>query len=233
MEYNIYCDESCHLPNDKEPVMVLGAIWCPKAEARRIAENVRAIKVRHGLPPFFEIKWSKVYTGKEKLYLDLINYFFNEKDLHFRGLIAEKTGLNHEKYNQSHDDWYFKMYYQLLSILFLLENAYYIYLDIKDTRSLEKVQRLHQIICNSQHDFDRNIIKRIQLVRSHEMEQIQIADIIIGAIGYLNRNKSTSNAKNNIVKEIKILSGLDLISKTDKTEQKFNLFHWKPIPGDR
>jgi len=30
--YNIYCDESCHLENDGEKVMVLGAIWCPRAE---------------------------------------------------------------------------------------------------------------------------------------------------------------------------------------------------------
>ena len=25
--YNIYCDESCHLENDCEKAMVLGAIW--------------------------------------------------------------------------------------------------------------------------------------------------------------------------------------------------------------
>jgi hypothetical protein len=25
--YNIYCDESCHLENDKQEVMVLGAVW--------------------------------------------------------------------------------------------------------------------------------------------------------------------------------------------------------------
>jgi len=24
--YNIYCDESCHLEHDRQPVMVLGAI---------------------------------------------------------------------------------------------------------------------------------------------------------------------------------------------------------------
>lgn len=25
--YNIYCDESCHLENDREPVMLVGAVW--------------------------------------------------------------------------------------------------------------------------------------------------------------------------------------------------------------
>lgn len=27
--YNLYCDESCHLENDGQKAMVLGAVWCP------------------------------------------------------------------------------------------------------------------------------------------------------------------------------------------------------------
>lgn len=26
---NVYCDESCHLGNDHQKVMVLGAVWYP------------------------------------------------------------------------------------------------------------------------------------------------------------------------------------------------------------
>ncbi|MBL7191967.1 DUF3800 domain-containing protein, partial [bacterium] len=74
MEYNIYCDESCQLPNDHQPVMVLGAVWCPKDKAREIAENIRGIKVKHNLLPFFEIKWTKVSPGKADFYLELIDY---------------------------------------------------------------------------------------------------------------------------------------------------------------
>lgn len=28
--YSFYCDESCHLENDGNDVMLLGAIWCPQ-----------------------------------------------------------------------------------------------------------------------------------------------------------------------------------------------------------
>jgi len=28
--FNVYCDESCHLENDKQKVMVLGAVWSPR-----------------------------------------------------------------------------------------------------------------------------------------------------------------------------------------------------------
>jgi len=30
-EFNVYCDEPCHLENDRQPVMLLGAILCPKS----------------------------------------------------------------------------------------------------------------------------------------------------------------------------------------------------------
>jgi len=30
--YNVYCDESCHLLGDEQEVMVLGAVWCPVGE---------------------------------------------------------------------------------------------------------------------------------------------------------------------------------------------------------
>ncbi len=47
--FNIYCDESCHLENDRQKAMVLGAVWCPTEKAREIAEQLREIKKRHGM----------------------------------------------------------------------------------------------------------------------------------------------------------------------------------------
>lgn len=35
--FNLYCDESCHLENDHQKVMVLGAVWCPLEKAGEIA----------------------------------------------------------------------------------------------------------------------------------------------------------------------------------------------------
>ncbi|HBL11899.1 MAG TPA: DUF3800 domain-containing protein, partial [Cyanobacteria bacterium UBA11162] len=42
--FNVYCDESCHLENDHQLVMVLGAIWCPLDKVQEIAIRLREIK---------------------------------------------------------------------------------------------------------------------------------------------------------------------------------------------
>ena len=48
---NIYCDESCHLQNDKEPVMVIGAVYCPIEKKEEIFERLYSFKVKHNLIP--------------------------------------------------------------------------------------------------------------------------------------------------------------------------------------
>ncbi len=37
---NISCDESCHLENDNQKVMILGAVWCPFEKKDEIFERL-------------------------------------------------------------------------------------------------------------------------------------------------------------------------------------------------
>ncbi|MBE3046835.1 DUF3800 domain-containing protein, partial [Candidatus Bathyarchaeota archaeon] len=71
-EINVYCDESCHLENDGQSVMVLGSIWCPKSSARTINQQIRTIKKAYGLNERMEIKWTKVSPTGLDLYKSLI-----------------------------------------------------------------------------------------------------------------------------------------------------------------
>lgn len=226
--YNIYCDESCHLENDHQQVMVLGAVWCPTEKVRDICKEIRAIKAEHQLSPKFEIKWTKVSIAKIDFYTHLINYFFDNDDLHFRGLvIPDKSLLDHEVYNQNHDSWYYKMYFDLLKIIITPDDCFFIYLDIKDTHGAKKIRKLHDVLCNNQLDFERAIIQRLQLVRSHEIEILQLTDLLIGAIGYLNRGLKSNEGKTRLIDLIKEKSGYSLTKTTLVSEEKFNLFVWK------
>lgn len=228
MTYNIYCDESCHLENDKEKAMTIGGVWCPENKKDEIFKRIREIKQEHGLSSQFEIKWNKVSLGQLSFYMDIVNYFFDNSDLHFRVIVVpNKQELDHERFHQSHDDFYYKLYFDMLKTIFDPDCRYNIYLDIKDTRSQKKVDKLHEVLCNNHYDFKRELIKKVQQVRSHEVELIALADLLIGAISYLHRGITTSEAKLQLIERIKTRSGYNLTSSTLFRESKFNVFVWK------
>jgi hypothetical protein len=224
---NVYCDESCHLENDHIPVMVLGAVWCYADKSRSISEALRRVKMRHGIKPEFEIKWTKVSPSKIDFYQDLINLFFDNDDLHFRALIVpDKSKLVHEAFGQTHDAWYYKMYFDMLKVILDPEAHYRVYLDIKDTRGGAKAAKLREVLCNNFYDFSREIIERIQLVHSREVEILQLADLLIGGVAYANRGLGGSSAKVNLVQLMRSRSGYSLTRTTLLRESKVNLFRW-------
>lgn len=230
--YNIYCDESGHIENDNLQVMVLGGVWCSLEKTRKITVRVKEIKVRHGLAKDFEVKWTKISPSKISLYMDLVDYFFDTDDLHFRAVvIPDKSLLRHSEYGQTHDDWYYKMYFEMLKLIIDPTSRYRIYLDIKDTRGGSKVEKLHEVLANAQYDFSRQIIERIQIVRSQEVQVLQIADLLIGAVSYANRELSTSSAKLDLIARIKERSGYSLKRSTLLKESKFNLLRWRASEG--
>ena len=230
-EYNFYCDESLHLPNDGSKVRLLGGVWCPKNKCRQINEMIRELKRAHNIN--HEMKWVKLSQSKKEAYLDLIKLFFDCDDLHFRVLIVDnKDALRHDIYRQSHDDWYYKMYFRMLKTILDPVDIYNIYLDIKDTKSKTKIIKLREVLQNSHYDFSNRMIKNLQVIRSDEVEIMQIVDILIGAMGYVSRGLSKVTAKNEIIDYIRKQSGYSLTKNTLYRESKFNIFHLKLEEAD-
>jgi len=227
MKINIYCDESGHLERDQVPIMVLGALWCEKEKAHEIAKRLREIKAQHRLPPGFESKWTKISPARKDFYLALLDYFFDDDDIHFRAVVIDKTQLDHPRFGQDHDTRYYKMYFELLRFLIDPQAEHYIYLDIKDTRGGAKIAKLQEVLSNDAYDFDRQIIKPIQQVRSNQVEQVQLADLLGGAISYANRGLAGNSAKVAFVERLRERSGHILTKSTLLREQKVNIFVWK------
>lgn len=228
MEYCIYCDESCHLEHDKIKPMVLGGIWCPYSEKDKIFNRLKDIKIKHGLKPTCELKWNAVSPSKKEYYQDVVDYFFDNTDLHFRALIVpDKTALRHDEFNQTHDSFYYKMYFDLLKTILDPRCAYDIYIDIKDTQGQKKINKLQTYLCSNTYDFDKKVVRKIQQVRSHEVELIQLADFLIGSICYVHRGLQTSETKLELIEQIKKRSGYSLLRTTLYKEDKMNIFVWK------
>lgn len=231
--YNVYCDESCHLEKDGTKAMSLGAVWCPKGKVPEINKRIQEIKEKHGIRKSAEVKWTKASPGNMQLYLDVVDYFFDDDDVHFRGLVVpDKSILDHGRFAQTHDEWYYKMYFEMLKIIFSPIASYYVYIDIKDTHSTENARKLNDVCANNAYDFNHDIIKRVQPIRSEEVQLMQLVDILTGALAY-RHNHNTSEEKLNatkvaIVNRISKRSGYTLMKNTLFREEKFNFLIWEP-----
>jgi hypothetical protein len=226
--FNIYCDESCHLENDHQSVMALGAIWCPRSEVHRLSTALQDIKAHHHA--IGELKWIKVSESRLNFYLALVQWFISEPSLHFRGLVVlHKERLDHTVFNKgSHDDFYYKMYFSLLSKILNPDQCYNIYLDIKDTRSRLKIKKLKDVLCFDKYDFISQMIGHVQNIRSHESQLLQICDFILGALSYHHRGLSRNHAKVEVIKHLEKGLGLNMKYSTPLWESKFNLFLFTP-----
>jgi hypothetical protein len=252
MNYNIYCDESCHIENDGVSVMVLGAVTCRRNQLVRISNDLRQLKSDYGLltpdkrqrnrSQQFEIKWTKVSPAKIQFYSDCIRYFFQESALSFRSVVIEKRLIDHAKWsrdhgtNQTHDDWYYKMFFRLIEPMIDPQSNYRIYLDIKDTRSESNRKELERVLRSATRDRINEIISRVQQIRSYESEIMQMTDLLMGALGYHHRcrlehgaiDNLTSPAKQELIRLIQELSRQTLDKTSWMKEPKFNLLIWHP-----
>lgn len=226
MDYSIYCDETCHLEHDNIKQMALGAVWCPSEKRADIFKQLRELKVKHGLKHTCELKWNAVSPSKIDYYLDVVDYFFANQDLHFRAVvIPDKSNINLQ--GTSHDSLYYKLYFDLLKTIIDPKASYEVYLDIKDTRGQKKVNRLKAHLNESLYDFDRDVVKKIQQVRSHEVELVELSDFLVGAVCYANRGLTGSQAKLAVIAKIREKSGYNLLQSTLYKEDKVNIYIWK------
>lgn len=121
------------------------------------------------------------------------------------------------------------MYFLMLRhILNEPNHRYNIYLDIKDTNGGPKMRKLLEYLANEVKDSNRQRIKCVQQIRSHESELLQIADILVGSLTYANRGLSSSTAKTDILDRLYERLGEQALTRTsDFSATKFNILLWQ------
>jgi hypothetical protein len=214
--FNFYCDESTHLQNDGMPYMIIAYVSTPYNQLKQHKDHLKLLKAEHKFKG--EIKWSNVSAGQYPFYADLIDYFFST-ELAFRSVIVRKAQINESKEGFTFNDFYFKMYYQLLHHKINLEYNYNIYLDIKDTVSHKKLGKLKEIL-----KYNASI-RNFQFIHSYESSLMQLTDLIMGAINYKLRGENKVIAKNRLIEKIETNCKTPITKSTPKNEDKFNLFH--------
>lgn len=228
--YNIYCDESCHLKNDRMTVMCLGYTKIEYNDYLLLKNKIKAIKLKHNAPT--ELKWNTLSWSRFDLYKDLIDFFF-ESPIEFRCiLIKNKQKLDHDQYNEGDsDNFYYKSIYYLLNNPYTNPaiNLYRTYLDIKDTRGKSRLKKIEEVLHNKYHGKSPFIY--FQHIRSQENEFIQFTDFFIGAICYKARGEyskpDASKVKKEVIEYLEMKSGYNISEGTEPWEAKFNIFDFQ------
>lgn len=228
---NIYSDESRHLKG-QGPNMIIGGIWCRSDHVQAVSDKVALIKHKHGIPVRREIKWTKVSNSKLAYYQDLVRLFFEDDHLYFRAIVIPVENLHHEAFEQSPEDFYYKMQYVMLTnIVRKREASFKIYLDYKDTWSYARSQKLANYLSNKMEFSSRDFAA--QPVRSYESSLLQLADLFIGAVGAKNNSLPIGQAKTALIQAIQDQAFQNLDVQTPYGVDKFNVFKWHPQELDK
>lgn len=213
--FNFYCDESTHLQHDGKPYMLIAYVSSAYNQLKQHKAHLKMLKAKHKVKG--EIKWSGVSASQYHYYADIIDYFFSN-DLNFRAVIVDKSQIDENRPEFTYNDFYFRMYYQLLHHKINLAYNYNIYFDIKDTISHKKLTRLKEIL-----QWNASI-RSFQFIRSHESSLMQLTDLIMGAVNYKLRGETSMVAKNKLIEKIESHCKVPITQSTAKNADKFNLF---------
>lgn len=228
MTYNLFVDESCHLENDRIPVMCIGYIKVPVIKYEVLRKEFTSLKNRTHTPS--EVKWNKFSKSRLHLYKELVDFFF-DSPIDFRCvLIKHKDRLKYEDLKRGeHNNFYYKMTYYLLRPNPPGVN-YRVFMDIKDTRGKEKLKKIEEIFTNY-HKGESPYI-HFQHLRSHDNVFFQLTDLFIGAITYKTRGlfevKNPNSAKLEFINYLESKAGYSLNESSPLWETKFNIFDFQP-----
>jgi hypothetical protein len=222
MNFEVYCDESgleALTRKDAHNFTAIGGIWMPSEFRDSFKSSMLAIKEKYGVKG--ELKWNKVSPSFNDLYLEIIDYFFNQPELRFRVILIESKTVDNFRFNEMDAELgFYKFYYQLLHHWIFDFNTYDVFIDFKVNRNKGRVNVLKKVLHASNLTSD---INQVQALHSHQSLGIQLADILTGMVAAKFNKEITSNAKKSLIDlaETKLCKQ---IASTPKWVEKFNVF---------
>lgn len=233
MNIEVYCDESrqelfAEAGADQPGFTVIGSLWIKAEKRTRYNEEINRLREMHEFR--HEFKWTKITPKKKELFLDLIRLFFSEseEDMRFRCIVLPAKDLNAVEFCEGDKElMFYKFYYQVLHHWILDGNTYRVYVDLKTNRVHNRLRILRECLEKA------NLLARIELVQalpSHEVNLLQLADVLTGTVSAKFNGGNESTAKQAVLSEIESHL-LHPIAATSRGTKKFNVFHFHPGGG--
>jgi hypothetical protein len=230
MIYEVYCDESRQqLFTDSALTdgryVLIGGLWIRADDRQHLKSRVGELRDRHDVHS--ELKWRKVSPSGHALYCDLVRLFFEEA-MQFRCIVLPAEQLDCAAFHEADQElMFYKFYYQLLYHWMVEPHTYRIFIDLKTNRVHGRVATLAKVLQNAR----PGSTVSVQALPSDELDLLQLADVLTGAVGYRFHGLETSTGKLAVVHEIERQLG-HRIMPTSKAVRKFNVFRFHPSSSE-
>lgn len=232
MRFEIYCDESQQdlfarsAERNAGQRVVLGGVWI-EADARiRLKTAIKELRLKHRL--YGEFKWTRVSPSREAFYTDLVDLFFSTDASRFRAVVLTANELDAVQFHGGDAElMFYKFYYLLIHKWILDGKTYRIFLDTKTNRVGGRLKKLNEILESAN---PLSAIEQVQALPSQEVDLLQLADVLIGAVSYRLHDRQTSPSKLRVVERIEQRIA-HRIRCTGFSETKFNIFCWRSGGG--
>jgi len=184
---HIYCDES---RQTADRYMVIGGVILTREMEEQFVQTMSLYRMGNNMHA--ELKWSKVSDQKLREYQSLVDLFFSlNRAIHFKSIVVDTHEIDHRRFNKNDKDLgFYKLMYQFLLHSFgrylQTDDQCIIHLDERTT-SYYKLSTLCAILNNGLHKKYPNLkqpVRNIQATDSKKSDLIQVADVLMGAIGY-------------------------------------------------
>jgi hypothetical protein len=205
--YHIYSDESRH---KTERFLLLAGLWIDADKITAVEEQLRAFRLKYGytnsegetVPFQGEMKWVKVSNKHLAIYKEFVDIFFEgimADSFRFSTILVDTHDPAVRAYSNIKTEGYFKLLYQLYlhnskqpGIYHIRPdritnpkqakvdlNTLHVYLE----RELKKkfIRLLNPAVFNEETEFVQSIIP----TDSRQSNFIQMVDVVMGALGYL------------------------------------------------
>lgn len=223
MNFEVYCDESGQEFFKTRPhgehYTLIGSLWIRAENRKDYKDYIIGLRRKHKVGG--EFKWKRVSPSRLAFFLELVEFFFAQKDeMRFRVIVLRADEMDAVRFHESDNElMFYKFYYQVLHHWIMDFNSYRVFVDTKTNRLPSRLTTLERCLNCS----NISSLVKVQALPSHELEMLQLVDVLIGAVSYKFHKRTSSHAKLMVLREIERWLGRE-IAPTWRSENKFNVF---------
>lgn len=235
----IFIDES---RITKGRYQLVGSLWIGRQYFRLFRDQFWRLWDQEFPTRRSELKWTKVSHGKLQTYKKFVDFFATFPHADFRCVVLDTHSIDYQTYHAGDKELgFYKFLYFFISRNIEkdyeyrgIQSHYQIFIDRRrkgDSIEVGRLLDLKTVLNNRLDDscvkVSRPMVRNIEATDSKQSPEIQVVDILLGAIGYAWDGFQTSAAKCELIAHVENLFGLSLKQATPYLTDKINIWQFQ------